>query len=195
MKKSLTVILILLFVSFSGLAQPRLRPTQWATPVIDSELDNFYKISDQLYRSEQPNSKAVAEYESLGIGNILNLRKHHTDNSEAKASAIILNHIPMAARNVTQDQILQALRIIKNSKNPTVIHCWHGSDRTGVVAAAYRMVFQNWSSQQAIDEFENGGYGYHESLFPNLIELLKNLDVKGMQKQLGILKIEFIELD
>ena len=195
MKKSLTVILILLIVSFNGLAQPRLRPTQWATPVINSKLDNFYKISDRLYRSEQPNSKAVSEYESLGIGSILNLRKHHTDNSEAKSSGITLNHIPMAARNANQDQILQALRIIKNSETPTVIHCWHGSDRTGVVAAAYRMVFQNWSSEQAIDEFENGGYGYHESLFPNLVELLKNLDVKSLQKQLGLLKIEFIELD
>lgn len=195
MKKSLTLILILLFVTFNSSAQPRLRPTQWATPVINSELDNFYKISDKLYRSEQPNAKAVTEYESIGIGTIINLRKHHNDNSEAKTSSITLKHIPMAARNVTQDQILQALTLIKNSEKPTVIHCWHGSDRTGVIAAAYRMVFQDWSSQQAIDEFENGGYGYHESLFPNLVELLKNLDVKSMQKKLSLLKPDFIELD
>ena len=185
----------LLFVSFNSISQPRLRPSQWAQPVINSELENLYKISDILYRSEQPNSEDIVEYETLGIGAILNLRKHHTDTSEAKSLSINLKHIPMAARNVTQDQILQALKIINTSDKPIVIHCWHGSDRTGVVAAAYRMVFQNWSATQAIDEFENGGYGYHESLFPNLIELLKELDVKGMQKQLGLVKPEFIELD
>lgn len=195
MKKSLSLIVLLILVSFNSEAQPRLRPNQWATPVINSELDNFYKVSDKLYRSEQPNSRAISEYESIGIGAILNLRKHHTDKDEAKVSSITLNHIPMAARNVTQEQILNALKIIKTSDKPIVIHCWHGSDRTGVVAAAYRMVFQDWSAQQAIDEFENGGYGYHESLFPNLVELLNTLDVKAMQKKLGLLKPEYIELD
>jgi protein tyrosine phosphatase (PTP) superfamily phosphohydrolase (DUF442 family) len=195
MNKSLLFIFLLLIISCNCHAQPRLRPSQWAIPVINSELDNFYKVSDKLYRSEQPNSEAISEYEFIGIGAILNLRKHHTDKDEAKASKISLNHIPMAARNVTQEQILQALKTIKTSDKPIVIHCWHGSDRTGVVAAAYRMVFQHWSATQAIDEFENGGYGYHEWLFPNLVELLNTLDVKSIQKQLGLLKPEFIELD
>lgn len=42
-----------------------------------------------------------------------------------------------------------------------VVHCWHGSDRTGAVIAAYRIVQQGWSQHDAIDEMINGGYGFH----------------------------------
>jgi protein tyrosine/serine phosphatase len=41
------------------------------------------------------------------------------------------------------DEIKQSLEIIKNAPKPILIHCWHGSDRTGVVAASYRIIKQN----------------------------------------------------
>ena len=166
----------------------RLRPNNWAHPIINSKLENFYKISEQLYRSEQPDDKAFVQLQKFGIKTVLNLRKHHSDDDEAKDTKIKLYHLKLAARNLTEKDLLDALTIINNSQEPILIHCWHGSDRTGVVAAAYRMVFQNWTSTQAIDEFINGGYGYHQWAFPNLVELLKSLDIKQMQKDLGIIK-------
>lgn len=38
-----------------------------------------------------------------------------------------------------------------------LIHCLHGEDRTGIVIAAYRIRYQNWSVENAIkDMYQNG---------------------------------------
>lgn len=182
------LLLIFLFASICAYGQPRMRPESWAKPIINAELENFYKVSDKLYRSEQPDKGAFTELQSMGIKAVLNLRKHHSDRNETRKTKIKLHHLRLSARNLTQEQIYQALKVIQQSDSPILIHCWHGSDRTGAVAAAYRMVFQNWSAKQAIDEFKNGGYGYHEWAFPNLIELLETLDVNGLRTNLGLVK-------
>ena len=59
-----------------------------------------------------------------------------------------------------EEQLIEALRIIKNRKAPIVIHCHHGSDRTGAVCALYRVVFQNVSKEDAIHEMTEGGFGF-----------------------------------
>lgn len=92
----------------------------------------------------------------------------------------------MNAGEVTENQLIQALRIIKNRKGPILIHCWHGSDRTGVTVAAYRIIFNNWTKEQAVDEMVNGGTGYHSTFYPNLVVLLKNLNIEKIKKELNI---------
>ena len=32
----------------------------------------------------------------------------------------------------------------------------------------------------------NGGFGYHASFYPNLVTLIKNLDVKNIRKKLDM---------
>ena len=182
------LLYILLFASICAYGQPRERPETWATPIINAELENFYKVSDKLYRSEQPDKAAFQQFQSMGIYSVLNLRKRHSDRNEARKTKIKLHHLRLSARNLTQEHIFQALKIIHQSDSPILIHCWHGSDRTGVVAAAYRMVFQDWSAVEAIDEFKNGGYGYHEWAFPNLIDLLEGLDVDDLRIKLDLVK-------
>jgi len=92
----------------------------------------------------------------------------------------------MNALNISEQQSIEALRVIKDRKGPMLIHCWHGSDRTGTTIAAYRIIFNNWSKTQAQDEMINDGFGYHSRLFPNLVELIQELNVEKIQKALGI---------
>ena len=49
------------------------------------------------------------------------------------------------------------------SCGPFFVHCQHGSDRTGVCIAAYRIVVQGWTKQDAIREMTGGNYGFHGS--------------------------------
>ena len=42
-----------------------------------------------------------------------------------------------------------------------LIHCYHGSDRTGASIAMYRIIFENWSTEDALNEMKYGGYGFH----------------------------------
>lgn len=82
---------------------------------------------------------------------------------------------------MSEDDLIYALRVIKNAQKPILIHCWHGSDRTGATKAAYRIVVQGWSKDDAIAELRQPEFGHHEDWYPNIIELLKNLDVEKMR--------------
>ncbi|WP_047245256.1 dual specificity protein phosphatase family protein [Maribacter thermophilus] len=145
---------------------------------------NFYKVSDQLYRSEQPSKKGMQELEAMGIKSILNLRRQKTDEKKLKDSDLHLDRIPLKASKLDEVDIFNALYLLQQAEKPVLVHCWHGSDRTGAIVAAYRIVFDNWSKEQAIAEFTEDRFGYHQGRFPNLITLLESLDVDTLKKKL-----------
>lgn len=148
-----------------------------------SELTNMYKIDSGVYRSEQPTSADFRALEKYGIREVLNLRNRHSDNDEAEDTNLILHRQKMKAHSVNDEQLINALRIIKNRKGPIVIHCHHGSDRTGVVCALYRIVFQNVSKEDAIREMTEGGFGFHR-IYKNLIRKVQEMDVELLKKKL-----------
>ncbi len=182
------LIIALLLAIHSAHAEPRVRPDTWARPIIGTHLSNLYQVDKGIYRSKQPDEEDVGDLQSLGIKQILNLREYHEDSGEVGKSHFILSRIPMNTGKVTQAQLVQALRIIQHRKGPILIHCWHGSDRTGTTIAAYRIIFNHWTKAQALDEMIHGGYGYHARFYPNLVELVKNLDVQKMRGELGLEK-------
>ncbi|MCP3890121.1 MAG: dual specificity protein phosphatase family protein [Desulfobulbaceae bacterium] len=75
------------------------------------------------------------------------------------------------------------MRSIKNREGPILIHCRHGSGRTKATISAYRIIFNNGS--KALDEMINGGYGYHQRICPELVELVENLDVNIIKTSLN----------
>lgn len=180
------LIALLLLFATNLHAEPRLRPDNWGNPVIGTHFSNLYKVDKGVYRSEQPDEEGVTDLRLLGIKEILNLREYHRDDGEVGKSSFILMRVKMDAGEVSEKQVIQALKIIKNRKGAILIHCWHGSDRTGVTVAAYRILFNHWTKAQALDEMVNGGYGYHASVFPNLVELVKNFNISKMRKELGL---------
>ncbi|WP_299799730.1 dual specificity protein phosphatase family protein [uncultured Maribacter sp.] len=152
---------------------------------IESEnFTNFYRLNDSVYRSEQPSKKGMKELEAMGIKSILNLRRQKTDEKKIKGLNLQLNRIPLKAATIDFDDIFNALRSMQQAEKPVLVHCWHGSDRTGAIIAASRMVFENWSKEKAIAEFTSKPFGYHRKRFPNLIPLLKSLDVELLRNKL-----------
>ncbi|MEM6543138.1 MAG: protein tyrosine phosphatase, partial [Bacteroidota bacterium] len=65
-------------------------------------------------------------------------------------------------------------------------HCWHCSDRTGAISAAYRIVFEDWEKEEAIKELRKEEFGYHENWYPNVMDLLRDLDVDALKKELDL---------
>ncbi len=177
---------LLLSLSAAGLLSgetPRVRPTTWAEPLIETSLGNAYRVSPELYRCEQPTAADSADLKALGIRSILNLRNYHKDSDKLAADGFTLLAAPMNAGEVTEELLVAALRKFRAAPKPVVVHCWHGSDRTGVFVAAYRIVFQGWTREAAVDEFRNGGYGFHKRWYPNLIELLSKLDPEALRQR------------
>ncbi len=174
------IFLSLLFVStaFSA-APPALRPIEWAQPMTAVGMKNFYRIDAKLYRSAQPDEAGFSAIKRLGITTVLNLRDFRSDD-EAEGLGLNLQRIEMEAGEITIPQLVAALRIIRAADGPVLIHCWHGSDRTGTVSALYRMVMQGWSAEAAIDELINGDYGFH-SIYGNIPTLLRQVDVTAIR--------------
>jgi tyrosine-protein phosphatase SIW14 len=162
---------------------PRERPAQWAVPVINSTLENCYRVSAELYRCEQPDAKDVPTLQALGIKSILNLRRYNSDSGSLERAGFKLLVQRMEADDLTLDDLVAGLRQIKEAPKPVLLHCWHGSDRTGSIIAAYRIVFQDWTPAAALDELRFGGYGYHEKTFPNIITLFEKLDAAELRKR------------
>lgn len=147
---------------------------------------NLFQINDSIYRSEQPSKKAFKELESYGFKTIVNLRRLQTDRKKARETKLNLIDIPLKSKTITEADILIVLKTINNSEKPLLIHCWHGSDRTGVVAAAFRVIFEDWSKEKAIAEFRKKEFGYHERWYPNLIGILENMDVEVIRQELRL---------
>lgn len=175
---------VLLVLSVAGAAEvPRERPATWAVPLINTTLGNCYRVSDEFYRCEQPGKNDIGDLKTLGIHSLLNLRHYHTDSKAFEQAGFKLLLQRMEADEITVADLVAALRQFRTAPKPVLVHCWHGSDRTGSVVAAYRIVFQNWTPVAALDELRHGGYGYHEKTFPNIMTLFQTLDPADLRQR------------
>ena len=158
------------------------RPQQWAA-LINAQ-DNLYQVSPQLYRSKQPVQSDTATLQQLNIKTVINLRARNQDAVELTDSNFRLVHVPINTWSISSEQLAQALWHIEQAQQQgnVLLHCYHGSDRTGVVTAMYRIIYQNWPITDAQREMKYGGFGFHpvwvniDQFFkPEKVEQIKQL--------------------
>jgi tyrosine-protein phosphatase SIW14 len=152
------------------------RPASWARPVASTVLPNWYRVDDGLYRSRQPDRNGFEEIRRRGIRTIVDLRAGHSDARLVEGLGFNLVAIPLRAWHFTDDQILSALKAIQAGPKPVLVHCQQGADRTGVVIAAYRVIVQGWSKDEAVAELKKGGFGFHW-YYLNIPAFLRRMDV------------------
>ncbi len=152
------------------------------------EIENFHKVDIDVFRSGQPDKSDFKDLEKVGVEQVLNLRNHHSDEDEAEGTHITLSHVRMNAGSLSEEELLEALRIIRDRKGPILIHCWHGSDRTGAVIAMYRIIYQNWTKEEAVEELVNGGYGHHKWYYKNIPKLIRNINIDNFKQKLDAVK-------
>lgn len=179
--RSLPLVVVLLLAPVLH-ATERPRPEHWAKPVTGTHLRNFHQLDKKVYRSAQPDSKGFKDLLPLGITTVLSFRTYRSDVNSARGTGLKLYRIKMEAGDIQTGHVVQALKIIKDAPGPILIHCWHGADRTGLISAMYRIVFQGWSKEEAIDELVSGGYGYH-ALYRNILEYIAQADIEAIKKQ------------
>jgi tyrosine-protein phosphatase SIW14 len=179
----LSLLLLSAITSSFAAEALRERPIEWATPLINTTLENCYRVSADLYRCEQPDKQDITDLKALGIRSIFNLRRYNSDSGAFERAGFTPLLQRMEADDLTVDDLVAALRVFRDAPKPVMVHCWHGSDRTGSIVAAYRIVFQNWTSAAALDELRHGGYGYHEKSFPNIMRLFETLDADALRQR------------
>ncbi|MDR2219056.1 MAG: dual specificity protein phosphatase family protein [Methylobacillus sp.] len=159
------------------------RPEQWAQPV--PGIENLHRITPSLYRSEQFSKDDVAQLQELGIKKVISFRAFHSDKKMLAGSGIELQRIPINTWDIDDKDVIAALKALRNAERdgPVLIHCQHGADRTGLISAMYRIVYQGWSKEQALDELQNGDYGFH-TIWRNITRYIKNVDVQKLREKL-----------
>ena len=149
---------------------------------------NFHQVSKKIFRSGQPETgEFVSLHQTKGVRSVLNLRQYHSDRykiylaNRQTVNAIALYEIPINTSRISEKDICQILTVIRDAPKPLLIHCWHGSDRTGCAVAAYRIVFENWSVEAAIAELMKPEYGHHKLFYTNIPALLRKANWKKIK--------------
>jgi protein tyrosine/serine phosphatase len=181
------VLLVFLGVTRLIAATPnKERPANWAQPIMLAGVPNFHKVSADLYRSAQPTAEGMKNLKSMGIETIVSLRSFHSDMDKIGYTGLAYEHIYMKAWHPEEKEVIRFLQIVSNPKRtPVLVHCQHGSDRTGTMCAMYRIVVQGWTKEKAIEEMIDGGYGFHE-VWANIAPWINNLDVERIKKKVGL---------
>ncbi|PAJ76589.1 dual specificity protein phosphatase family protein [Burkholderia ubonensis] len=186
-------VIAVIAVTLAGLVQPvgaqpstdvAARPLQWAQSVPDARLDNLHRITPSLYRSALLSREDVPELQKLGIRKVISFRAFHSDERILAGTQITMQRIPINTWYIRDEDMVAALRALRDADRdgPVLIHCQHGADRTGLVSALYRMVYQGWTREQALDELQHGGYGFH-AIWQNITYYLQHVDVERLRRQ------------
>ena len=149
-------------------------------------LENTYKVTETLYRGAQPTAEGLRELEKLGIRTVVNLRLFHDDEDELEGTKLDSVHIRVEAWDADEDEVVEFLKVATDpARQPVFVHRKHGSDRTGMMVAVYRVAVQGWSREDAAREMAEGPFGYHR-VWREIKEYVEELDVEHIRREAGL---------
>jgi protein tyrosine/serine phosphatase len=173
-----------------GTATAPARPASWAAPVGVEGAPNLHRVAANVYRSAQPEEagfKALAL--DPGIKTVVSLRAFHNDTSMLQGTGIQLLRVPIFTWNIDTEDVVRALAAVRQAeaKGPVLLHCQHGADRTGLIMALYRVLYQGWTKAAALDEMQNGHFGYH-AVWGNIPRYLRRVDIERLRTMVSAAK-------
>jgi len=130
----------------------------------------------------------MRELEKMGVKTIVNLRWFHSDRDEIGDTPLACEQIYMKAWHAETEDIVRFLRIATDKdRTPVFVHCQYGSDRTGLMCVAYRVVVCGWTKEEAVKEMTEGGFGFHGAWW-NLVTFFERLDIEEVKRRAGLAK-------
>lgn len=144
-----------------------------------SGLPNFGQVTESLYRGGQPASVGLAKLREFGIDIIVNFRnepgKIEAERQRVERLGMRYVSIPWRGKDDPDDrQVAAFLRLLRENAGKRVfVHCQRGSERTGVMVAAFRILEQGWTPTQALQEMET--FGFRGFWFRHLKRYVKQL--------------------
>jgi len=148
------------------------------------KVKNFHQVSEDLYRSGQPQHSGMHELSAMGVKTIINLRNSINDRHEIRNTDLKEVHIRIGTKKLNYQDVLNTMIAFRDSEKPMLVHCRRGSDRTGCMVAAYRMVFMGWEKEKAIKGLMDKDLGYLDGMFPNILQVIKDLDVNQLKSDM-----------
>jgi protein tyrosine phosphatase (PTP) superfamily phosphohydrolase (DUF442 family) len=128
----------------------------------DVRISRFSMLAQGVYRGGQPDEKGFAFLKEQGVQTVINLRAEDDEGPLVKKLGMKYFHIPIRLvfpwSKIPEAAILKYFELVNNPENyPIFVHCRRGADRTGALAALYRIVNQDWQSDRAWSEARDIG--------------------------------------
>jgi protein tyrosine phosphatase (PTP) superfamily phosphohydrolase (DUF442 family) len=105
---------------------------------------NFYKVDDDLYRSNHPGYWVLSRARALGVRSVLSLRgdARNTPNLIEQAACdrlgLELRFVRMRTSVLPpSDMVLELIALLREMPKPMLVHCKSGADRTGLAVTLY----------------------------------------------------------
>lgn len=159
-------------------------PTSYSDRPVDPETGilNFAKVSDALYRGGHPSAEGFAKLKGRGVRTVVSLRTFNVHRSRLRGLGLRYVHISFKAGHAEDEDVVRFLKVMADPANhPVFVHCKWGTDRSGLMAAVYRMVVEGWPRERAIAEMR--AMGYEEDKWPQMRDYLERLDAAALQKK------------
>ena len=164
------------------------RNPSWAIQVADiPEVPNLYLVAPNFYRSSQPTTEGFkALIIRKRLRTVISLRAFHSDQPITQGLGLKLFDFQMHTWHIEREDVVGALRTLRSAirQGPTLLHCEHGADRTGLVTALYRIAYQGWSKDAALEEMEHGDFGFHD-IWVNIPIFIRGIDVDELKRAVG----------
>jgi protein tyrosine/serine phosphatase len=130
-------------------------------------IPRFSLLATNLYRGGQPTEEGFQFLKDNGIKTIVNLRGE--DNSESGiVRALGMNYVQIPVgeigllTRIPEAAIEQYFKLVGNPANyPIFFHCRRGADRTGTLAALYRIRVEGWNADKAYREARDVGMRWY----------------------------------
>jgi len=129
---------------------------------VEQKNGNFHTVIDnELYRSGQLTPAQLSHYQQkYKIKTVINLRGPNMDKDWyvqelAESRRLGVTHIDFkmsTKRLLTPEQAKQLVEVYKTAQKPILIHCFSGSDRTGLASALYVAAIANEGEEEAEDQ-------------------------------------------
>jgi protein tyrosine/serine phosphatase len=182
-------LLMLPLWAADGMAQTgAVRPAEWARPISAAGVPNLHQVGGNFYRSAQPDAQGFRTLATqYGVKAVISLRAFNSDEPLTRGLNLRLARFHIHTWHIEREDVVGALRTLRQavSQEPVLLHCQHGADRTGLITALYRIVYEGWSKPAALEEMLNGKFGYH-AVWGNIPRYIRNVEVNRLRRDIGV---------
>lgn len=136
------------------------------TEVVDQDADG----RAILIRSPQPDRGDLRELKAeFGLKTVLNLRGERPqagwfeeERAGVAAAELRWEHLAISgSRPPRPEEVAAFFALVEDPQTwPILIHCQGGVHRTGAFSALYRIQYQGWPNERAVDEMEDNYFNW-----------------------------------